>query len=177
MSEDAELAEALYQSRLVLEGLGGRQKENVVIARDHARSCHDAIQALLRVRGHDPGSTSTDADDLKLALIGTKSAQEVRPTARERDSILDALLEAAESDGSELFLHRTVGRWAAFFARAVLAHDEVVRGAMKDDPLLPVRPWIKERGIDTGDLVAMARAYAEWTKEANDIFSRRRFGG
>lgn len=89
--------------------------------------------------------------------------------ASAQDVIADCLEKVARLDNSDATPHRTVGRWAEFVNRAVLGPRLVA-----DDALLPVRKWVKARKVDTGDYVAMAKAFVDWTREANAAFETER---
>jgi hypothetical protein len=89
------------------------------------------------------------------------------------DSIASALLEAARIEGSEYLLHRGVSRWNTFVQRAVFGDEPGAKSRfLEDDRGLPVRPWIHKHGVDTGDLVALAKGYVEWVREACAVFKK-----
>lgn len=161
----SELAEILYGVRGALEALGPRSAQ---YARDRLKSVDADISMRLRNAGHDPGMCAATADELKLRLISPGGND--RPL--EEDVIARCLREAADIDGCQGLEHRSVGRWAEFVNRAVFGGPG---GLADEDKHLPVRPWVQARGIDTGDMTALARAFVEWTREADAVFRSVRF--
>jgi len=154
-----DIAEIAWRTRCFLEQHGRRRAETAAI-----RDIDVLVTDCLRNLGHDPGKTAEDADNLKLELL--RSGDD---TDSGRDSVARCLEEVARLDNSDATPHRTVGRWAEFVNRAVFGPT-----ILKDDPVLPVYPWVKARKIDTGDYVVMAKAFVEWTREANEAFAERR---
>lgn len=155
-----DLAEALFKLRCFLEQNAKLKKRVEAIALVDLESF---VTGHLRNLGHDPGRSAEDADALKLSLI--HAVDEPKPAG---DEILRCLEDVVDSDnvGSP---YRVVGRWAEFVNRAVLGPMIVA-----DDPFLPVFLWVKARGIDTQDFTAMARAFAEWSREATEAFEKGR---
>lgn len=167
-----EVAEVLFQIRVTREGLAGRKtsRGGVKIELDTLKSLDTQLCMHLRNAELDPGSSAEDVDRLKLDLLHER----VEP--QQGDIVRRCLEEAAELDGCSGLMHRIVGRWAEFVNRAVFGADENGQALIADDALLPVRPWVKTRGVDTCDMSAMASAFVEWTREVNEAFRCSRGG-
>ena len=157
----SDLAELCYRLR-------GRGKKDS-ISRDDLREIEEWAVSCLRDRGFDPGRTADSADGLKLRLIRGEDAEVVGET--KGDDVASRLYEVVRLDGCDITPYKAVGRWADFVNRVVLAPK-----LMDDDPVLPVAAWIQRRPVDTGDFADLARAFAEWTEEANAAFAKSGHG-
>lgn len=163
-----DLAEILWNVRCAIERFGKKKLETVSL-----RNIDALVTLHLMNMGHDPGATPEAADDLKLKMLrsgvthGHVQAADAPPCV-----ISECLERVVELDNAQATPYRVVGRWAEFVNRAVLAPEIV-----PDDPVLPVRPWVKARKIDVNDFTAAAQAFADWTCEVNEKFAAVRREG
>lgn len=161
--EAVSVAEILFRVRSALEGMPRKSA-----AKGPLEAVSALAAALLESSGERAGMTADDADILKLALM--------RRRDEEPPGLEVSLLEAASSSGCDGLIHRVVGRFAEFVNRAMFSARGEFKGIVEDDPWLPVAPWVKERGCDTGDLKELGRAFMDWTKASREEFGRRQSG-
>lgn len=156
-----ETTDALYHLRLAMKA--GKVPPMVAMS---MRDAEGVLERLLAAEGLDPGPRGDPghADALKLRILrGEVGPVEREPETPAGPTIEDCLEKAQELDnGVDEF--RELGRLQQFCMRARFP------GVVEEDPILPVKTWLEQRGETVSSVAQAGRLFVEWTRDAANAF-------